>query len=117
MNGVEQIAAERQRQIDVEGWSAEHDNKHLDGSMAMAAACYAAPGPIYLYGEYRKLLGYETHTMVGFHDPWPWAAKWDKRDKHDKLQRLVIAGALIAAEIDRLERAEMPTPDQIDWRR
>jgi len=57
---------------------------------------------------------------ISFVDPWPWfdevevtrygdglttqVPAWDKRKKHNKLRRLVIAGALIAAEIDRLQR-------------
>jgi hypothetical protein len=31
---------------------------------------------------------------------------WDKRRKHDRRRKLVIAGALIAAEIDRLDMAK-----------
>ncbi len=40
--GVELIAAERQRQMTAEGWTHEHDDEHDDGSLATAAACYAA---------------------------------------------------------------------------
>jgi hypothetical protein len=39
-------------------------------------------------------------------DPWPWDAQCDKRKTHDDIKRLVISGALIAAEIDRLKRKE-----------
>ena len=31
MTGVELIAAERQRQIEVEGWTPEHDDAHVGG--------------------------------------------------------------------------------------
>lgn len=95
-DGVALIAAERKRQVDEEGWGEQHDDDHTDESMAWAAACYAAPGDIYrsfsLSGEWR------------FRDPWPWERKWDKRLKHDRIRQLTIAGALIAAEIDRLSR-------------
>ncbi|HCT33652.1 MAG TPA: hypothetical protein DF966_10890, partial [Sulfitobacter sp.] len=47
----------------------------------------------------------EDHVL--FEDPWPseWDDEWDKRDQLDRRRKLVIAGALIAAEIDRLDRA------------
>lgn len=38
MSVIDEIAAERQRQVEVEGWTAEHDDKHADGSLAQAAA-------------------------------------------------------------------------------
>lgn len=88
MDGVERIAAERRRQIETEGWTPEHDDRHEHGELAIAAACYA------LHGIYPSSL-----------PVWPWAKKWDKRSKHGRVRRLEIAGALIAAEIDRLERA------------
>ena len=116
--GVELIAAERQRQIEVEGWTPEHDDEHSSGELAAAAVCYAA----YAWGEpiYRKA----CHSgAISFCDPWPWDSSWDKRDVYcavdpddegimptenqiadHKLRCLVKAGALIAAEIDRLQR-------------
>lgn len=99
--GVELIATERRRQVDEEGWSAEHDDLHMEGELAMAGALYAAPTPVYLISEDGDEL-----------DPWPWSADWDKRDNHPRLRRLVIAGALIAAEIDRLLRLEAGTGDE-----
>lgn len=41
MTVLEEIAAERQRQIEVEGWTPNHDDEHDRGEMANAAACYA----------------------------------------------------------------------------
>jgi hypothetical protein len=41
MNGIEAIAAERRRQIEAEGWSAAHDDQHVNGELAGAAAAYA----------------------------------------------------------------------------
>lgn len=34
------VLAERRRQVDVEGWTIDHDDKHANGEMASAAACY-----------------------------------------------------------------------------
>lgn len=109
MSGIERIAAERARQIAEEGWTPEHDDQHSDGALSRAAACYAMPEELYVE---RRLAGF-----VGFQDPWPWEHHQDKRkhasnyanaipvDGERRVDLLVKAGALIAAEIDRLERA------------
>lgn len=110
--GAELIAAERERQMSQEGWDAQHDEQHTEDELALAAVCYATPVPIFIKEEHAK--------GIGFVDPWPWfdtievtrygdglttqVPAWDKRKKHSKLRKLVIAGALIAAEIDRLQR-------------
>jgi len=112
--GAEQIIEERQRQISEEGWDAKHDEQHTKGELAIVAALYATP--VRLYAKIA------SGTEVKFVDPWPWwnaveitrygdgatteVPAWDKRKKHSKLRRLVIAGALIAAEIDRLQRVK-----------
>jgi hypothetical protein len=97
-SGVERIADERLRQIMTEGYSAEHDDGHIHGELAMAAACYAAPERLY---EMRE----------AFCDPWPFDEEDDKRQPPDRrtspearIRLLEKAGALIAAEIDRLLR-------------
>ena len=109
------IAIERESQISEKGWTPEHDDQHDDGSLALAAALYCSPIPLH-----RVDVGPEGVTWI---DPWPWTrAAWsgreqagdamggvvkdgDGRDKHDRRRRLVIAGALILAEIERIDRA------------
>jgi SHS2 domain-containing protein len=94
MNGIERITKERKRQIEKEGWDAEHDAEHTEEELVYAAICYAAPEKVFILCE----------DDDGYHfvDPWPWDEEWDKRKKHKLIKRLTIAGALIAAEIDRL---------------
>jgi hypothetical protein len=111
MNGIELIAAERQRQIEVEGWTPAHDDEHEGNQLAMAAACYASPVP--LNAEIEVPCGCREaecqHSAFGKHmlvPAWPWDSNWDKRHKHDRITQLKISGALIAAEIDRLQRLE-----------
>ena len=93
--GIELIAEERQRQIEVEGCTTEHDDSHGDGSLAMAASCYAVPSSL---REYPTLA---THPEL-----WPWDTRWWKPTPNDRIRELVKAGALIAAEIERLQRME-----------
>ena len=104
MKGIERIAAERKRQIEDEGFDEEHDSQHEYSELAWAAACYAAPEPIFC-------LGSDPGPTYIFEDAWPpeWENKWDKRDKHDRIRQLEIAGALIAAEIDRLLLINKPS--------
>lgn len=96
--GVAKIAAERQRQVLKEGWTPEHDDKHVDDEMALAAACYASP-PGHPDGQ----RGYANLAVCP--KSWPWRPKWWKPSPHRRTTELVKAGALIAAEIDRRERA------------
>lgn len=92
--GIELIAEERQRQIDVEGWTAEHDDQYNKRELARAAASYA----MYLSS------GIEFIRTI-----WPWDWSWWKpSERKDDIRNLAKAGALIAAEIDRLQRAANP---------
>lgn len=109
--GASMIALERARQVEEEDWTAEHDDRHSDGSLAWAAVCYAAPGDVRKFEK-------RDFPPIGerFLDPWPWDAKWDKRypgyqrgdgpgvERQHRIRDLTKAGALIAAEIDRLIR-------------
>ena len=95
--GIEIIAAERARQTEAEGWSAAHDDEHTDGSLAVAAACYATQENQGLYERGKKL-----RELVLEH--WPWERRWWKPTPNDRVRELAKAGALIAAEIDRLQR-------------
>jgi len=103
--GVELIAEERQRQIEVEGWTAEHDAIHQDGEMAMAAAVYAWPTTYMATGAPRC-------AIITKRELWPWDDKWYKPNQQEnKVADLIKAGALIAAEIDRLQSLS-PIPKQ-----
>lgn len=95
---IDEIAAERARQISEEGWTPEHDDEHGHGEMAMAASCYAFASGHPLYEEH-----WDT-------TPPPWW-KWDKRWWKPKGARrnLIRAAALIVAEIERLDRS-LPSP-------
>lgn len=96
MDGAELIAKERRRQVSAEDWSPEHDDEHTSEELARAGAFYAWPT--------ERGIG----DVYGDQSLWPdeWHIKWDKKHKHSRIRQLVIAGALIAAEIDRLQRQE-----------
>lgn len=98
------VVAERQRQVSEEGWSATHDDSHNNGELAAAAACYASPHRAFkaVDGVGR---GYKPYTV--YRDLWPWIDQWWK--PKDRRRDLVQAGALIIAEIERLDRQSAAT--------
>lgn len=102
-SGVVLIADERLRQIEVEDWTPEHDDCHDSACLAVAAACYAlntASRLGRLHGSWKKVYAEQAEKLWPFDsDPW-----W--KPSSDPVRDLVKAGALIAAEIDRLQRAE-----------
>lgn len=96
-SGIELIQNERIRQTDVEGWTPEHDASHVNGELALVAAYYAM-------SEKQRLDEISTNSFVydaptGF----PWSNEWWKPTPENRIKELVKAGALIAAEIDRLQ--------------
>ena len=97
---VTDIAAERQRQVDVEGWSEAHDDEHDGYQMARAAGCYA-------FHASREDDDGDTGMFVSaaVHNGWPWDRAWWK--PKSRRADLVRAGALIVAEIERLDRAAL----------
>jgi hypothetical protein len=96
--GIELIAAERQRQIEKEGWTAEHDRQWGSGELALAAACYAVPDNKRYWSS--GLISRVRSGLIGKF--WPWPLIWWKPTPDDRIRELTKAGALIAAEIDRL---------------
>jgi hypothetical protein len=99
-SGVELIAEERSRQISVEGWTPEHDDQHTSGELSEAAAGYAHTACLQI--------SFLPSLAVCVPALWPWSENWWKPSS-DPIRNLVKAGALIAAEIDRLQRADKST--------
>ena len=108
--GVELIAEERKRQIEVEGWTAEHDDLHAHCELTTAAIAYATQATLRAENAVRDRGVRWVWTL----DCWKPSA--------DPVRNLVKAGALIAAEIDRLngtqgtEGTQGPGPDKLQAR-
>lgn len=99
--GIEIIETERNRQMTQEGWLPEHDDTHSEGQLAGAAACYAMHAAGFTFAENTLSLYKGFYNKVNV---WPWERKWWKPSPKDPIRDLAKAGALIAAEIDRLNR-------------
>lgn len=89
---IDAIGAERRRQIESEGWSPKHDDAYVDCELARAALTYAMSAATTV--EPAVILG------KGW---WPWANEWFKPSTPRR--DLIRAGALIVAEIERIDRA------------
>ena len=91
---IDEVSAERQRQIEKEGWTPAHDDKHAGGELARAASCYAR------YADLSDPFAQPTNVP----DEWPFDGPWwkPKNERYD----LIRAAALIVAEIERLDREQ-----------
>lgn len=87
------VLAERQRQITAEGYDSGHDDMATRGQLAIAAGCYA------MWSGHPALMG--RFSWKAFF-PWDWKYWKPSTPRHN----LIRAGALILAEIERLDRAE-----------
>lgn len=106
MSIIDEIAAERRRQMEREGWTPEHDDAHAHRELARGAGAY-----VQHYYERAWTLAdawiggkYQSDPPP---DCWPWDEEWwkPKDARHD----LIRAAALIVAEIERLDRAKDQT--------
>lgn len=103
------VLAERKRQIESEGWKTERDDVYDTGEMALAAACYAAhsascaaiKAPHTAPGVFVRTRS--AQDFVG--EMWPWSDDWWKPSGHRR--NLEKAGALVLAEIERIDRAAL----------
>ena len=97
MTGAELIAAERQRQIDAEGWTPDHDDMHGTGQLYQAGICYLTAGDCPSPGRWP--------TPPGL---WPWERRWWK--PRSEIRNLVRGAALLLAEKERYERHGWAVP-------
>lgn len=91
---AQDVLAERQRQIQQEGWTPAHDDdEHDTGALADAASCYAREA-----GRFTRGLTSSFPPPAG----WPWGdSDWKPTDARGNL---IKAGALILAEVERRDR-------------
>lgn len=98
-SGADQIAAERVRQIIDAGHTATSDDQHIAGELLDAARCFLFAVVFSRNDEWESPI--EQIPSLPW---WPFDRdRWDPRPNEQ--ENLRIAGALIAAEIDRLDRA------------
>lgn len=92
MTGIKLITKERERQISKLKYSTEHDVQYANNELAIAGATYA------LVPILNRVMLKEDGTP----HLWPWDNIFWKPSPDNRIKELAKAGALIAAEIDRL---------------
>jgi hypothetical protein len=93
--GIELIAQERQKQIDKHGFTGKHHDEHPEFYNILQLQHAAT-----------TLLMHEFEHVVDTKDNLPdgWDQEWfDDLNARNRRERLIIAGALIAAELDRID--------------
>jgi hypothetical protein len=94
------VLSERHRHVQHEGWTHEHDDSHGGCELAAAAATYAT-------------CNFKHHLELTVLGAQLWPGRWVFKDAGYR-RNLVKAGALIIAEIERVDRLEKklePDPD------
>jgi len=95
-DGAARIAAERQRQIAAEGYTPDHDDLYTNDELLQAATTYI--------GTARSPDDSGMQKRASTAGVWPWHARFFK--PQNRARDLERAGGLIAAELDRMKRAE-----------
>jgi|JI10StandDraft_1071094.scaffolds.fasta_scaffold152131_2 hypothetical protein len=90
MSVIDEVVAERRRQVEEEGYTPEYDDQHHDCQLACAAACYALASD-------DMSNTYDLATIV-------WPAAWIYGKPTTPRRNLIKAAALIVAEIERIDR-------------
>lgn len=94
MTGIDRIRAERQRQLEVEGHSTEHDADHGPEVLLQAAVAYVLGSEPWAIATGRR------RAVAGTQSWWPFEPSSLKLTPADRKRELAKAGALIAAAID-----------------
>ena len=93
--GIELIAEERREQIEKHGYTVLKDVAHNSNEQLSIAAGWLS------YNEWGCA---EMNDVIHDHCPHGWSQElWAKMCNKPYKDRLILAGALIAAEIDRLQ--------------
>lgn len=87
---LEKVFSERRRQREVKGYTPEHDRRHDEGELAMAAAAFAVQS---------------TGAGSGADILWPFPTLMPAYAT--RRRRLIVAAALIVAEIERIDGASV----------
>lgn len=111
--GIELISEERREQIEKHGRTVERD-VHENHGQYIDHNGIEIDNPQLLFAASQLIDGdngiFRQHWQEMIFRPFGWdAGIWYKMMSKNKIQRLVIAGALIAAEIDRLNASKTTT--------
>ena len=99
--GIDLITEERNRQINVEGWTKQHDAQYQNAELFKAACCYQAAK------RARAIWGNDYLPI----DTWPWDIKWWKPSPENRVRELEKAGSLFMAHNE--SKGKQPIDDWV----
>lgn len=107
--GIELIAEERKEQIEKHGFDSKHDDMHDDGLLIEAAIVCASNYIVYWKQTFANGQSFQAMEVSSWELPVKYNGNvllpnTDNSTKKERIHQLKVAGALIAAEIDRLQR-------------
>lgn len=94
--GVMEICRERLRQVGSLGFDSAHDAQYTNNELVKAAICFAVDCVVPVHGVDLKMCRIGSGL-------WPEGFRLPSDDEKTKREFLARAGALIAAEIDRID--------------
>ncbi|WHP06960.1 hypothetical protein QLH32_05700 [Acinetobacter corruptisaponis] len=100
---INDVLAERERQINKEHYSNEHDDEYKANELLRASVCYA-DNVVRRGWVHNSSFGPDVYQSEEAPDLWPWDLDFWKPKSPRK--DLVRAAALLIAEIERLDRKE-----------
>lgn len=105
--GAELIADERKRQVEIEGYTPKHDEQNTKMQLTSAAIFYCKAAKL---AQHPKKPGQVVdYVMIETEEfPEDWNSDYAKPSFDNSIKDLTKAGALICAEIDRLQGIKIP---------
>ena len=102
------VLTERRRQVESNGYTLTHDDEYTCGELAIAAVSYACQAlvAVRLIENGGHTAGEVDAAVRSCSPPAAWPFLAEQWEPVSRRQSLVKAGALILAEIERLDRAE-----------
>lgn len=94
---LQDVVSETDRQVSVEGFTAEHDDQYTGYQLSRAGTAYALVASL----DYERRASEALANLPPY--IWPWSASWWK--PKDRRRDLVRAAALLVKQIEQLDRA------------
>ena len=101
--GLGQVQLERTKQVAQHGYTPDTDQQYQQRELILYSHFWSSPEEAIIRRGHIKA-SLQDGTTTG------WEDRWFNYDQKTPEQRLIIAGALICAEIDRVRGAQVTTP-------
>jgi len=112
-SGIARIAGERASQL-ARTYDAKHDAEHTKNELAFAAVYFALPDDLTEVRSANGMVRLPVHDAA-FFGRTGWHPSFATKARKSRVHQLEVAGALLAAEIDRLQAEYLATIGNVEW--